>query len=60
MENKTLEEKRRSIIKGLEAAYSKLIEFKKIKKSPVIVSKDGKIVELNAENMQTTTIYKWH
>ena len=60
MENKELEEKRRLIIKGLEVAYSKLIEFKKIKKSPIIVSKDGEIVELNAENIQSTTIYKWH
>lgn len=34
------------IIKGLERAYKKLIEFKKYKKTPIIVFKDGKVVEI--------------
>ncbi len=41
------------IIEGLEKAYKKLVEFKKYKKTPIIVSKDGKIVELNAEQITT-------
>jgi len=35
------------IIEGLERAYKKLIEFKKYKKTPIIVLKDGRIVELS-------------
>jgi sulfur carrier protein ThiS len=39
------------IIEGLERAYKKLIEFKKYKKTPIIVSKDGKIVEINPDKI---------
>ncbi len=41
------------IIEGLEKAYRKLIEFKKYKKTPIIVSKDGKIVEINPHKINT-------
>jgi hypothetical protein len=41
------------IILGLEKAYQKLIEFKKYKKTPIIVSKDGKVLELNPEEVST-------
>lgn len=42
MKNKELlKEKREKIIKGLELAYKKLVEFKKQKKSPMIVSRNG-------------------
>ena len=39
-------ENRDKIIQGLEKAYQKLIEFKKYKKSPLVTSKDGKIIEI--------------
>jgi len=39
------------IIEGLEKAYKKLIEFKKYKKTPLIVFKDGKIVEIAPEEI---------
>lgn len=39
------------IIEGLEIAYRKLIEFKKYKKTPIIVSKDGKVIEINPNNI---------
>ncbi len=46
------------IIIGLEKAYQKLIEFKKYKKTPIIVSKDGKVVELNPEKIApNNTVY---
>ena len=32
------------IIQGLNLTYKRLIEFKKSKNSPLVVSKDGKIV----------------
>jgi hypothetical protein len=41
------------IIEGLERAYRKLIEFKKYKKTPIIVSKDGKVVEINPDKITT-------
>jgi hypothetical protein len=41
------------IIEGLERAYKKLIEFKKYKKTPLIVSKDGKVVEIYPDNITT-------
>jgi len=39
------------IIEGLEKAYKKLIEFKKYKKTPIIVSKEGQIIEILPENI---------
>ncbi|UII25113.1 hypothetical protein LVD15_17605 [Fulvivirga maritima] len=46
------------IIVGLEKAYQKLIEFKKYKKTPIIVSKDGKVVEMNPEEISpSNTVY---
>lgn len=39
------------IIEGLEIAYKKLIEFKKYKKTPIIVFKDGKVVEINPDQI---------
>lgn len=41
------------IIDGLEKAYKKLIEFKKYKKTPIIVSRDGKILEISPEKIAT-------
>jgi len=39
------------IIEGLEMAYQEMIEFKKYKKTPIIVLKDGKIVELQPDEI---------
>lgn len=47
------------IIDGLEKAYKKLIEFKKYKKTPIIVSKDGKIIEISPEKITANhKVYK--
>ncbi len=47
------------IKEGLEKAYIKLIEFKKYKKTPLIVSKDGKITEISPEKITThNNVYK--
>jgi hypothetical protein len=37
------------ILKGLELAYDKLLEFKKSKNSKMVVMRDGKIVFLDPE-----------
>ena len=39
------------IIEGLEKAYKKLIEFKKYKKTPIIVSREGRVVEISPEKI---------
>lgn len=39
------------IIEGLEKAYQKLIEFKKYKKTPIIVLRDGKVVEISPDTI---------
>ncbi|WP_430816073.1 hypothetical protein [Carboxylicivirga sp. RSCT41] len=41
------------IIEGLEKAYKKLIRYKKYKKTPIIVSKGGKVVEISPEDVST-------
>ncbi len=47
------------IIEGLERAYIKLIEFKKYKKTPIIISRDGKVVEINPDQITTNNnVYK--
>ncbi|MDW7690849.1 hypothetical protein R9C00_21175 [Flammeovirgaceae bacterium SG7u.111] len=44
------------IIEGLEKAYLKLIEFKKYKKSPIVISRGEKIVEVSAESISKNNI----
>ena len=46
------------ILCGLEKAYEKLVAFKRYKNSPLIVSRDGKIVEIPPEEIPLTTTYK--
>jgi hypothetical protein len=40
-------ELRDKVLIGFEKTYEKLIEFKKSKNSPLIIMKDGEIIELN-------------
>lgn len=48
-------ENRDKIILGLEKAFNKLIEFKKYKNTPLITLKDGKIIEIDPENIKPAT-----
>ena len=57
MKNK-IDEKTQKILHGLEQSYQKLVEFKKYKKSPLIVSKHGIIIEILPENISPTTTCK--
>ncbi len=57
--SENLEEERRKIVKGLELAYERMIEFKKYKKTPLIISVDGKVVEVDPHDAPPTTTYKW-
>jgi hypothetical protein len=53
-----LKEERDKIVKGLEIAYRKLVLFKKLINSPMIVMKDGKIVALPPDQIPPTVEYK--
>jgi sulfur carrier protein ThiS len=47
------------IMEGLEIAYQRLIEFKKYKKTPIIVAKDGKVIEVSPYDIKTgEKVYK--
>ena len=52
-----LRDRRDKIVVGLEKTYQKLVEFKRYKKSPLIIAKDGKILEIAPEEMLPTTSY---
>lgn len=51
-------EKRNRIVEGLERSYQKLVEFKRYKKSPLIVARNGEIIEIEPEKILATTTYK--
>ena len=53
-----LKEERDKIVKGLEETYRRLVEYKKQKKSPMIVVRDGKIVAIDPNKILPTTLYK--
>lgn len=42
-------EERNKILKGLEKAYAKLLEFKKLKNSELVVLRDNKIIKIKPE-----------
>lgn len=49
-----LQDLENKITKGLELAHKKLLEFKRQKKSPLIVSKDGKVIEIFVDDIAAT------
>ena len=49
-----LQELENKIAQGLEEAYQKMVKFKKQKNSPVIVSRDGKVIEIKPEDILPT------
>ncbi len=48
----SLQELEKMLIKGLTEVKRKLVKFKKDKNSPFIVSKDGKVVEIDPEEIE--------
>jgi hypothetical protein len=46
------------IAKGLEETYRRLIIFKRQKNSPVVISREGKVVEVDPWDMPETTTYE--
>ena len=60
MKSNKLDPQRQKIIEGLELAYEKMIQFKISKNSPVVISKNGKVVLLDPKMAKPTTKYKWN
>ena len=51
-EPEELKELVQKVCKGFELSKKRLIEYKRYKKSPLIVSKDGKIVEIDVNTIK--------
>ena len=47
-----------AIAKGLEEAYRRMIIFKRQKNSPVVVSVNGEVKEIDPYEMPSTTTYR--
>jgi hypothetical protein len=56
--NQYFKEERNKIVKGLEEVYKRLVEFKKQKNTPLVVSRNGKIIEINPNQIQSTITYE--
>ena len=53
MENKEkFKQQIEEIIEGLSISTEEMVEFKKSKNSPIVVSKDGEIVHVNPHDFQ--------
>jgi hypothetical protein len=57
--NNNINPKTIELLRGLELAYKKMVEFKKYKKTPLVVSRDGKIVKIPWNEIEPTTTYKY-
>ena len=56
--NKQIQELEDKVVKGLEEAYKKMAKFKKQINSPLIVSRNGEVIEIKSEEIQPTIEYK--
>jgi|GEM_PF-2666688 len=54
----TTMDKHRKIVRGLEMAYEKLVKFKRKNNSPLIVSENGKVIELDPFKAPDKVVYK--
>ena len=50
--NETKTERRNKILKGLEKAYEKMIEFKRRNNSELVIIRDNKIVKIKGEEIK--------
>jgi hypothetical protein len=53
-----LKEERDLIVKGLEETYRRLVEYKKHKKSPMIIVRNGKIEAVDPNEVNPSVLYK--
>ncbi len=57
MNKRTFKEESDLILRGLEKAYEKMAKLKKEKNTPLVVSKDGKVIKIPANEILPTTMY---
>ena len=58
MENKSdFREESKRVLKGLEKAYEKMIQFKRLKNTPLVVEVDGVVTEIPPHEAESTTNY---
>jgi hypothetical protein len=55
---KQLKEERDRIVKGLEETYRRLLEFNKLNKRVMIISKDGKVIAADPNSLTPEVRYK--
>ena len=61
MENKIrIKEERKKIVEGLERSYQKLVEFKRYKKSPLVIERHGEIIEIAPDNIPPKAQYLYN
>tara|TARA_Y100001972_G_C7594991_1_gene298225 strand:- start:75 stop:263 length:189 start_codon:yes stop_codon:yes gene_type:complete len=58
MQNKELLELEEMVNRGLKEAYRKMVDFKKKNNSPLIISRDGKVVAIPPDEIPQTTSSK--
>ena len=49
--NKELQELENKITKGFKEAYKKMIIFKKYKNTPIVISQNGEIIKVKADDL---------
>lgn len=49
--DKELQELKNKITRGFKEAYKKMIIFKKYKNSPIVTSKNGKVINVKADDI---------
>jgi len=57
MDDKLFVKERNNILKGLELAYAKMVKFKKEKGTPLVISENGEVKLIPAEEILPTTKY---
>jgi hypothetical protein len=57
MNKRTFKEESDLILKGLEKAYEKMVKLKKEKNTPLVVSKNGHVIKIPADEILPTTLY---
>lgn len=55
---KDIKEFSKKLARGLEMSYERLVAFKRYKKSPLVVFKDGEVIEIPPEEIPPTTKYR--
>jgi hypothetical protein len=56
--DKKFKEERNKIVKGLEIAYTRLLDYKRKINSPMVISRGGEVIEISPDDLTFTTFNK--